>query len=113
MIAACGVLGWTAYQVIAPPEAALSKYIPGGALLYLQAKDLSSLLSNWDRSPEKQSWLKSSNYEEFSRSGLYLRLKEAGDQFAEVAGIPPDEVFLKQVGGQQSALALYDIGKLQ
>jgi len=113
MIAVCGVLGWAAYQVIAPSGAALSRYIPGGALLYLQANELSSLLSDWDRSPEKQSWLQSSNYEEFSRSGLFLRLKDAGDQFAETAGLPPDEVFLKQVSGKQSALALYDIGKLQ
>jgi hypothetical protein len=36
------------------------------ALLYLQAKDFSALLADWNKSAEKQNWLKSSNYEVFS-----------------------------------------------
>ncbi|MGH9538405.1 MAG: hypothetical protein ACRD3H_10790, partial [Terriglobales bacterium] len=58
-------------------------------------------------------WLASSNYEVFSRSRLLLRLRDAGRQFATAAGLPPDMNFLTQVAGGQSALALYDIGKLQ
>lgn len=110
--AACLGLGWAAYQSVAPAEPPISKYVPADALLYLQAKDFSSLLSGWNGSPQKQQWLKSANYEVFSRSRLFLRLKEAGDQFA-AAGLPPDMNFLTQVAGSQSALALYDIGKLQ
>ncbi|MGD0697661.1 MAG: hypothetical protein ABSB82_22810 [Terriglobia bacterium] len=111
--AACLGLGWAAYQSVAPAEPPISKYVPADALLYLQAKDFSSLLSGWNGSPQKQQWLKSANYEVFSRSRLFLRLKEAGDQFAAAAGLPPDMSFLTQVAGSQSALALYDIGKLQ
>lgn len=111
--AACLGLGWAAYQSVAPAEPPISKYVPADALLYLQAKDFSSLLSGWNGSPQKQQWLKSANYEVFSRSRLFLRLKEAGDQFAAAAGLPPDMNFLSQVAGSQSALALYDIGKLQ
>jgi len=111
--AACLGLGWAAYQSVAPAEPPISKYVPADALLYLQAKDFSSLLAGWNGSPEKQQWLKSANYEVFSRSRLFLRLKEAGDQFAAAAGLPPDMNFLTQVAGSQSALALYDIGKLQ
>ncbi len=106
-------IGWAGYQATAVPEAPLSHYVPAGALLYLQAKDFSSLLADWNGSSQKQAWLASSNYEVFSRSRLLLRLRDAGKQFASAAGLPPDMSFLTQVAGSQSALALYDIGKLQ
>ena len=61
-------LGWAAYQAAATPKVPLSSYVPSGALLYLQAKDFSALLAEWNRSPEKQAWMASSNYEVFSRS---------------------------------------------
>ena len=105
-------LGWAAYQA-ATPEEPLSRYVPSGALLYLQAKDFSSLQADWNKSPQKQSWMGSSNYEVFSRSRLLLRLKDAGKQFSAAAGLPPDMNFLSQVAGNESAFALYDIGKLQ
>jgi hypothetical protein len=106
-------LGWAAYQSTATPEAPLSRYVPSGALLYLQAKELSALLADWNGSPQKQAWLGSSNYEVFSRSRLLLRLKDAEKQFATAAGLPPDMNLMSQMAGSESALALYDIGKLQ
>jgi len=106
-------LGWTAHQATAAAEPPLSRYVPSGPLLYLQAKDFSSLLSDWNRSPQRREWLGSSNFEVFSRSRLFLRLRDAGKQFATAAGLPPDMNFLSQVAGSRSALALYDIGKLQ
>lgn len=110
-----GLLGvsWGAYRVAAPPEPELSRFVPSGALLYLQAKDFLALLSDWDKSQEKETWLKSRNYEVFSNSRLLLRLNEAGKEFANAAGVPPDANLLHQVAGKQTALALYDIGKLQ
>jgi len=91
----------------------LSKFFPSGPLLYLEAKDFSSLLNDWNSSLQKRQWAQSSNYEVFSRSRLFLRLQGAGEQFATAAGIPPDMNFLSQVAGQQSAVAIYDIGKLE
>ena len=82
-------------------------------MLYLHARDFSSLLSTWNSSGQKKQWLKSANYEVFSRSRLFIRLKEAGDQFAAVAGLSPDMNFLTQTAGKESVLALYDIGNLQ
>src|SRR5216683_3981466 len=111
--AACLGVGWAAYQAVAPEGPPLSSYVPSGALLYLQAKDLSALLADWNGSPQKQAWLSSSNYEVFSRSRLLLRLNDAGKQFATAAGLPPDMNFLSQMAGSKSALVLYDIGKLQ
>jgi hypothetical protein len=109
----CMGFGWAAYQATAAPEMPLSGYVPAGALLYLQARDFSSLLADWNGSPQKQQWLQSSNYEVFSRSRLLLRLKDAGQQFSTAAGLPPDLNFLAQMAGKQTAFALYDIGKLQ
>jgi hypothetical protein len=104
---------WAAYQALAPEAPPLSRYVPAGSLLYLQVKDFSALLGDWNASTQKASWVKSKNYEVYSRSRLFLRLQGASDQFAAAAGLPPDMNFLTQVAGTQSALALYDIGKLQ
>lgn len=104
---------WAAFQSAPLEEPPFSRYCPEGALLYVHAKDFSSLLSEWNHSPQKQQWVKSANYEVFSNSRLLLRLKAASDQFTAAAGLPPDANFLKQVAGRQSALAIYDLGKLQ
>src|SRR6266481_1637233 len=104
---------WAAFQALAPEPPPLSRYVPAGPLLYLQTKDFSTLLGDWNASPQKASWVKSKNYEVYSRSRLFLRLEGAGKQFAAAAGLPPDMNFLTQVAGTQSALALYDIGKLE
>ncbi len=110
---ACMGMTWGAYRVVSPGERALSHYVPSGALLYLQAKDFSALLTDWDKSAEKQNWLKGSNYEVFSRSRLFLRLADASAEFSSAAGLPADASLLRQVAGTQSALAIFDIGKLQ
>jgi len=110
---ACAAIGLVTYLAAAPTPTPLSKYVPAGALVYLEAKDFSTLLNEWDSSPEKKQWLTSDNYGVFSRSRLFLRLKGASDQFAAAAGLPPDMNFLSQVAGERSAFALYDIGNLQ
>ena len=110
---ACAGIGWAARRAAAPAAEPLSRYVPAGPLLYLEAKNFSSLLSDWNSSPQKQEWIHSDSREVFSRSRLFLRLKGAGDQFAAAAGLPPDMNFLSQVSGEHSALALYDIGNLQ
>ena len=97
----------------ATEESSLAHLAPQGALVYLEAKDLSSLLAQWNGSHEKTEWLRSDNYAVFSKSRLFLRLKDAGDQFATAAGIPPDMKFVAQVAGSESAVAIYDIGKLE
>jgi len=110
---ACVGIGWATYRAAAPAEQPLSKYVPAGPLLYLEAKDFSALLGDWNSSPQKHQWIQSDNYEVFSQSRLFLRLKGASDQFTAAAGLPPDMNFLSQVSGEHSVLALYDIGNLQ
>jgi len=110
---ACAAIGWVTYLAAAPAPPPLSKYVPAGPLVYVEAKDFSALLSDWNSSSQKKQWLTSDNYGVFSRSRLFLRLKGASDQFAAAAGLPPDMNFLSQVAGERSIFALYDIGKLQ
>jgi len=38
---ACAGIGRAAYRAAAPPQSSLSRFIPAGPLLYLEAKDFS------------------------------------------------------------------------
>ena len=91
----------------------VTSVLPAGAALVLEAKDFGSLVAGWNSSSEKTTWLGSANYRAFSQSRLFLRLKDAWDEFAAAAGIPPDMALLSEIAGGESALALYDIGKLE
>jgi hypothetical protein len=104
------VVYWAVAQTAPPP---LANIFPTGALVYLEAKEFSALVGDWDRSDEKAAWLKSANYEAFSRSALFLKLGQAQTDFATAAGVPPDYALLKSVAGAHSALAIYNIGALQ
>jgi len=103
---------WLVAQVQRPSPGP-SALMPDGALLYLEAKDFRSLLNDWNSSEEKRAWLAGDNYAAFSRSRLYERLSQAQDEFSTTASVPADSNLLMQVAGEQSALALYDIGNLQ
>jgi len=112
-IVAIAAGAWAAYQAAKPAPPPLARFMPPDALLYLEAKDFAGLLSEWNASPQKASWLKSDNYSAFSRSRLFLRLQQAQKEFAAAGGLPPDMNFAAQVAGRESALAIYDIGKLE
>ncbi len=110
--------GLAAALAVPPPSPApatkpLAGLVPAGPLLYLEARDLGSLVGDWNHSSEKNHWLESDNYQVFSRSRLFLRLKEAQNEFATAAGVRPDMSLVESVAGGESALALYDIGKLE
>jgi hypothetical protein len=106
-------LAWSSRPAAVPEAIDFAPSMPHGAILYLQARDFSSLLHDWNNSAIKQDWPKSANYKVFAESRLFLRLKEAQGQFAEAAGLPPEMDFLVQGAGKQSGLALYDIGNLE
>ena len=92
-IAGC-VAGWATYQEIAQSHAAsLARLMPQDAVLFLEARDLRAALADWSSSPQKQLWLNTDNHEVFSRSRLFLRLKQARDEFAIAAGLTPDMCF--------------------
>ncbi len=101
------------YQATRPAPRPPAEIVPGGALLVLEAKDFFELLAAWNGSAEKKAWLAGDNYKVFSRSRLFLRLEEALNEFAAVGGFPADRALVESAAGGASALALYDIGKLE
>jgi hypothetical protein len=100
-------------QAPKPSSSSLAALMPAGSLLYVESPDFAALVHDWHGSKEKQQWLKSDNYQVFSRSRLFLRLQEAQGQFAVAAGAPPDMPLLESLAGRESALAIYDIGNLE
>ena len=114
-IAAATVM-YQAPQVLEDPAVAvrpLDGMIPEGALLYIEARDFSGLLKAWNSSQEKAAWLESDSHSVFSQSRLFLRLQRFFQRFGAAAGMPADTEFVTAVAGNESALALYDIGKIQ
>jgi hypothetical protein len=111
VLATAGALLQTAAQPSRP--VAITTLLPAGATLVLQAKDFGSVVGDWNASAEKGKWLASANYDAFSRSRLFLRLKGAWNEFSTAAGVPVDMALVSDVAGAESALALYDIGKLE
>ena len=87
--------------------------MPDGALLFLQSSDFGGLLKSWNDSAEKRAWLQGGNYQAFSRSRLFERLSQAGDEYSAAAGIVAGNGLLSSIAGRQSGLALYDIGALE
>ena len=104
---------WAALQIAKPPDPEMVAMLPQGALLTIEAKDFAGVLKRWIQSPEQAAWLKSSNYDVFSRSRLFGRLGDAQGEFARAAGLPPDVSFLNEVAGTRSVFAWYDIGNLE
>lgn len=100
-----------AAEASAPPQ--IASLMPEGALLYIEAKDFHGLLGDWQSSAQRRTWLASDDYQDFSRSHLFSRLSQAQDEFAAAAGVPTGMDLLEKAAGSQSALALYDIGKLE
>jgi hypothetical protein len=102
---------WAAAQVATTPQA-LSKWMPGGALLYLESSDFATQLRDWDRSDVQTKWLASKNHEQFMTTRLALKLQDAYKEFSGAAGFAPDLTALETFAGTDSALAVYDIGRL-
>lgn len=100
--------GYAFFQTRTPPSD-LAAYMPGGALLYLEAPDFGRLLREWDSSQVKTDWLGSADYEVFSRSNLFSKLSEVCGQYGEAVGLRPGLKSLIEIAGADSAMALYDI----
>lgn len=107
---AAGVVYWALAQAAPPP---LAGVFPTGALVYLEARNFAAIAGDWDASREKAAWLGSADYQAFSRSALFLKLGEAQTDFAKAAGVPPDYALLKAVAGANSAIGIYNIGRLE
>jgi hypothetical protein len=98
-------------QVATTPQS-LTRWMPGGALFYLESSDFATQLRDWDRSDVQTKWLASKNHEQFMTTRLALKLQDAYKEFSSAAGFAPDLTALQTCAGTDSALAVYDIGRL-
>jgi hypothetical protein len=91
----------------------LAGVMPRGALLYLQVRDLSTLLKTWVASPTHEAFYNSASFKNFEKSNIYLKFQDRKQDFEAALGFGIDESRLSELAGGASAIALYDIGKVE
>src|SRR5689334_20676378 len=90
----------------------LAGVMPRGALVYVQARDLSALMKAWTASTVRNKFYASPSYTAFSKSRVFLKFQDRRADFEKVLGFGMDEDRLTEIAGGASAVAVYDIGKL-
>ena len=91
----------------------LAGVMPRGALVYLQVRDLAALMSRWTASPSRNSFYNSASYKRFEQSNIFLKFQDRKADFEKAIGFGVEESRLAEVAGGASAVAMYDIGKLE
>jgi len=91
----------------------LAAVMPRGAMVYLQARDLSGLMKHWMSSPVRGDFYKSPSFSAFSKSRIYIKLQDRKSDFDTALGFGLDEERLTELAGGTSAVSIYDIGKLE
>ncbi|HND56563.1 MAG TPA: hypothetical protein PLV92_29295, partial [Pirellulaceae bacterium] len=87
--------------------------MPAGALAYVEARDLSSLMGMWMASATRERYLASASYRSFRRSRLFLKLSDRLADLERGFGVDISDERLAEIAGGSSALAVYDPGKLE
>lgn len=90
----------------------LAGAMPRGALVYVQARDLSALMKAWTASTVRNKFYASPSYTAFSKSRVFLKFQDRRGDFEKALGFGIDEARLTELAGGASAVAVYDIGKL-
>lgn len=91
----------------------LAAVMPRGAMVYVQANDLSALMKTWLASPVRSQFYDSASFAAFQKSHVYLKLQSRKKDFETAIGIGLDEKRLAELAGRASAVSIYDIGKLE
>ncbi len=91
----------------------LAGITPRGALVYVQATDLSALMKMWNASNIREQYYKSASFSAYSQSHIYLKLQNRKQDFEQAIGFGLDEDRLAELAGGASSVAMYDIGKLE
>jgi len=91
----------------------LAGTMPRGALVYVQARDLSALMKTWTASSVRNKFYASPSYTAFSKSRVFLKFQDRRGDIEKALGFGIDESRLTELAGGASAVAIYDIGKLE
>ena len=87
--------------------------MPRGAIVYVQAADLSALMKTWLASPVRNRFYDSPSFKAFQKSHVYLKVQDRIKDFETAIGIGIDEKRLAELAGRASAVSVYDISKLE
>ncbi|MBI3894130.1 MAG: hypothetical protein HY303_21640 [Candidatus Wallbacteria bacterium] len=100
---------------LALPAAAggLANLVPGRPLLCLEAADLAASLASLRVSPQMEAWYRTAGYTSFRNTKLARKLTARLAEMEAVAGAGLNLQNLQAIAGGESALALYDIGRMQ
>ena len=91
----------------------LAGAMPRGALVYVQARDLSALMKTWMASTVRDKFYKSASFDAFSKSRIWLKFAARKDDFEKALGFGLDEGRFAELAGGASAISIYDIGKIE
>ena len=91
----------------------LAGAMPRGALVYVQARDLSALMKAWTASTVRDKFYASPSFAAFSKSHVYLKFQDRRADFEKALGFGFDEGRFAELAGGASAVAVYDIGNLE
>lgn len=91
----------------------LAGVMPRGAMVYLQVRDLGTLMKTWGASPTHEAFYNSASFKDFEKSNIYLKFQDRRKDFETALGFGLDEARLSELAGTASAVAIYDIGKVE
>jgi hypothetical protein len=91
----------------------LAGAMPRGALVYVQARDLSALVKTWLASTVRDKFYKSASFDAFSKSRIWLKFEARKNDFEKALGFGFNEGRFAELAGGASAISIYDIGKLE
>ena len=86
---------------------------PRDALIYIQIRDLPSLMNLWDESNLKQNYLESNTYNEYQNNHLALKLAERTTEISDSVGFFAGLDILPTISENKAAVAVYDVGKIE
>lgn len=91
----------------------LASVMPRGAMVYVQASDLSALMKTWLASRVRTRFYESESFAAFQKSRAYLKLQDRKKDLESAVGVGLDENRLAELAGRASAVSIYDIGRLE
>ncbi len=112
VIACAGLIVYARASRLSRNAFALAEDLPRGAIVYAQFSDLPAFIKRWDDSTLKQQYLDSTNFKQFERRHLALKLFARWQEFNDALGFELDTAAISGAAENRAAIAVYDIGRL-
>jgi hypothetical protein len=91
----------------------IASFFPEDALVYLQSRDMVSLIDSYNASDFGRKYLETAAFKDFGDSKLYLKLEERVGNWEKLTGFKLHINNVREFAGSESAAAVYNIGDIQ